>query len=72
MNKQPTPDTAALPRLLTPKEAASMLAISARSLWSLTASHEIPHVRFGRSVRYCVPDLLAWIDARKVGADKKG
>jgi len=55
------------PWLLPPAEAARLLSISARTLWSLTASREVPHLRIGRAVRYPVADLLAWIEARKIG-----
>lgn len=51
--------------LLRPKEAAEALAISERSLWGLTASNQIPCVRFGRSVRYVADDLRRWIEERK-------
>lgn len=51
--------------LLTPREAAQALRISERKLWGLTASSEIPCVRIGRSVRYDISDLHAWIEARK-------
>jgi len=53
--------------LLKPHEAAEALAISARKLWALTNSGEIPCVRFGRSVRYDPTDLRAWIDSKKGG-----
>ena len=43
--------------LLTPKQAAKSLAISERTLWSLTASHEISSIRVGRCVRYSIEDL---------------
>ena len=56
----------ALPQLLTAAAAARLLSISARTLWSLTASRQIPHLRIGRALRYPLPDLLAWIEARKV------
>jgi len=57
--------TAAVPRLLlTAAEAAQALAISARSLWALTAPRgPIPVVRVGptgRGVRYRVLDLERW------------
>lgn len=55
------------PLLFNSKQAAEALAISPRKLWSLTASGEIPHVKIGRSVRYPVDDLRAWIDAQKKG-----
>lgn len=49
--------------LMTPPQAAETLAISARKLWALTASGEIPHVRIGRSVRYSPRDLARWIES---------
>ena len=51
--------------LLTVPEAAKALAISPRTLWSLTQSGAIPCVRIGRSVRYDPADLKAWIESRK-------
>jgi excisionase family DNA binding protein len=53
--------------LLTPKQAAKALAISPRKLWGMTASGEVPHIRMGRSVRYPLHELQAWIDDRKNG-----
>ena len=58
-----TPDTT--PLLLTPKQAALALAISPRTLWSLTASREIRHLRVGRCVRYPLEDLQRWIESKK-------
>ena len=55
--------------LLTPQEAANVLAISPRKLWGMTASGEIPHVRLGRCVRYPVADLRDWIDEQKKGGN---
>lgn len=54
--------------LLTAREAARVLRISDRKLWSLTSSGEIPCVRIGRSVRYVPSDLGRWIEDRKEGA----
>jgi len=51
--------------LFTAPEAAKALAISPRTLWSLTDSGEIPCVRIGRAVRYDPADLRALIDRRK-------
>ena len=53
--------------LLTPKQAAKALAISPRKLWGMTASGEIPHVKFGRCVRYPIDELQGWIADRKKG-----
>lgn len=38
-----------------------MLSISERTLWQLTRDGRISAVRFGRTVRYQVPDLLAFV-----------
>jgi excisionase family DNA binding protein len=54
--------------LLTVREAAAMLAISTRTLWSLTDRGEVPAVRVGRAVRYCIDDLRDWIKRKKGGA----
>ena len=54
-----------LPKLLKPKEAAAVLAISERTLWTLTDDGVIPSVRIGRSVRYDVADLRRWIGQQK-------
>ena len=48
-----------------PREAAEWLKISERSLWSLTQRGELAAVRIGRSVRYDLADLIAFVEARK-------
>jgi len=59
-------------RLLLPtREAAEALSISERTLWSLTEPRgPIPCVRIGRSVRYHVADLEAYVEAQK--GDRQG
>jgi excisionase family DNA binding protein len=49
------------------REAAEALGISERKLWGMTDSHEIPHVRLGRCLRYAVRELEQWIDENKKG-----
>lgn len=44
-----------------------MLGISARTLWTLTNSGEIPHARIGRRVVYPLADLESWLAARTEG-----
>jgi excisionase family DNA binding protein len=56
--------------LLTARDAAFALAISERTLWSLTRLGLIPVVRLGRSVRYDRADLQRFIDAQKCNARK--
>lgn len=57
-------------RLLTSREAAAMLGISERTLWTLKDQGEIPHIKIGRSVRYSVTDLNAWINQQRIGGVK--
>ncbi len=51
-------------RILTPLEAAAWLRVSRRTLWTLTRDGGLRSIRIGRSVRYDVRDLVAWIDAQ--------
>jgi predicted DNA-binding transcriptional regulator AlpA len=48
--------------LIPPRDAARMLSISEKNLWTLTKKGAIPAIRVGaRSVRYCVAQLERWI-----------
>jgi len=61
----------ALPsRLLTRCEAAVYLGVQPQTLasWAVTGRYGLPLVKVGRSVRYRVADLEAWLSARTVGA----
>lgn len=53
--------------LVDAREAARMLCISERKLWSLTNCGEVPHVRLGRALRYPVADLQTWIRSQTKG-----
>ena len=54
-----------LSALLTVREAAGLLRISERTLFTLTKDGQIPSVRVGRGVRYDPGDLASWIEERK-------
>jgi len=55
-----------MPRLLvTAREAAKMLSICEKTLWTLTKNGQIPSVRIGAAVRYDPRDLTRWIDSAK-------
>jgi excisionase family DNA binding protein len=58
--------------LLTPPEAAKALGISTRTLWTLTASGDVPSLKIGRLVRYPVDALRDWIDQRQAPSQRKG
>ena len=53
------------PLLLTPRQAAKTLSICERTLYGLTKSGQLPALKIGRSVRYAVEDLRAWIQRSK-------
>ena len=58
-------DALTLSPLLTVREAADVLRISERTLWTLTKQGLIRSVRVGRGVRYDQSDLAEWIEAQK-------
>ena len=62
------PAPASPPLLVDAAEAARLLAISPRTLWTLTRAGQLPAVRIGRAVRYAVADLLGWIERQKTRA----
>ena len=53
--------------LVSAREAAAMLSISTRSLWTITNMGMIPSIRIGRAVRYSITDLGDYIDAMRQG-----
>ncbi len=55
-------------QLLTESAAAKWLSVSARTLWSLRDSGKIDFIRIGRSVRYDVDDLRAFVVNNKSNA----
>ncbi len=67
---QPPADAGGVQRalLVSEKEAARLLGISTRTLFSLRASSQIPFLRIGNRVRYDVKDLQGYVDRQKVGA----
>ena len=49
------------PLLIDAKQAAVMLSLGARRLWSLTNCRAIPSRKIGRSIRYVPEEISAWI-----------
>lgn len=47
--------------LLTSREAAAVLSISERTLWTWRERGLIPFLRFGSAIRFAVVDLQAFI-----------
>jgi excisionase family DNA binding protein len=56
--------------LIKPREAARMLSVSEKTLWTLTKGGVIPVVRVGeRSVRYSVAALERWIAEQQIATN---
>jgi excisionase family DNA binding protein len=50
------------PLLLSPRQASRVLSISERTLFTLTKSGVVPHIRIGKLVRYSVDALKKYIE----------
>lgn len=53
-----------VPMLVNARGAATVLALSLRKIEQMTAQGELPYLRIGRSVRYRLTDLQAWVEAQ--------
>ena len=56
-------------RLQKLSEAALFLAVSERTVKRLTSRGELPHVRVGRSMRFVLEDLLAYVASQRRWSD---
>lgn len=59
------PEFGAEVHLLTRQQVAEMLALSPRKVWLLGNCGELPCVRIGRSVRFDLRDVEAFVESRK-------
>ncbi len=50
--------------LVSPKDAAKMMCISERTLWTLTDTGKLPCVKFGKIKRYSVTDINQFIESQ--------
>jgi hypothetical protein len=66
MTTTPTSTAGLPPLLVNTREAARLLGISARLLWTLTNRGDVPCVRLGGAVRYR-PESLQRLVARREG-----
>ena len=48
-------------RLLSIIEAAEWLGLSQSYLYKLVESEQIPHIRFGRAIRFDIKELEEWL-----------
>jgi len=63
----PTPGDA---RLLSERETAHRLGMRPNTLahWRISGLQPLPYVKIGRSIRYRIADVEAFIEARRTGA----
>jgi excisionase family DNA binding protein len=62
-SNQPAEPTPAEPKLtLNRKEAAALLGIGVKLLWSKTKANRIPHIRIGGRVLYVREVLERWLE----------
>jgi len=70
--KNATGGQTAMHPLLTYREAAKVLGVTPRTVWTLVQAGTLPAVRFGRSVRIDPTDLRRFIDRAKREAQGVG
>ena len=54
---------------LRPHEAAKLLSISERTLFTWTKKEGLPSITVGRIVLYSIPEIASWLESRKKGVD---
>lgn len=52
--------------LLSYRQAAALLGVSERTIWSVAQAGEIPIIRIGRCVRFRRAAVIDWIRQREV------
>ncbi len=55
---------------ITVKQAAIILSIKEKTLYSLVTQGRIPHSRIGKMVRFDKDELDTWMRSKKVGSIK--
>lgn len=65
MHPDTAQDTLSIPLLIKAKEAARLLGIGQRKLWTMTNCGEVPCVRLSSAVRYSPESLRTWIARRE-------
>ena len=51
-----------------PHEAAKILSISERTLFTWTKKEGLPSIKVGRIILYSIPEIARWLELRKKGA----
>jgi len=51
--------------LISRPEAAAALAVCEKTIYNMVQNGDLPEIKIGKSVRYSVDDLKAWIENQK-------
>ena len=53
---------------LTAKQTAELTGstFSTLNTWRCTKVVDIPYIKIGKTVRYCLKDVIAWLDSKKI------
>lgn len=54
--------------LVTARQAAAILSISERKLWTLANRGDIPRLKIDRAVRYAIDDLQDFVDRQRAAS----
>jgi excisionase family DNA binding protein len=66
VKKNPPPE----PLLFNAREAARLISVSPRTLWTLANSGQLPQIKVGRrGVRFALADLKKFIDRQRCGGE---
>ncbi len=59
------------PEFWTAKDVAAITNFSVKTVYAKAQKDEIPHYRFGRSVRFRKDEILFWLDKHSSGNGKQ-
>lgn len=51
--------------LLRTKDVAEMLLVTPRQVRNLSREHGLPSIKIGSNRRYCVEDVVLWVENQK-------
>jgi excisionase family DNA binding protein len=58
-------------RLLTAEDVAELIGMTTDFVYALTRRDQIPHLRFGRTVRYRPEAITRWLEEQERGNGRR-
>lgn len=59
-------------KLINIKQASEFLNVCVTKIYNLVENNQIPHIRFGRAIRFSKPELLKWLDKNRIDVKRGG